>query len=180
MNIENKLITSSKYAKAFINIFKDQMDLKDLNKLEALKDYLEKNREIFVYFNISLIDESIKIEAFNKLLNLFDLNIIYSNISNLLIKNNRISLIIYILKDIINIYKEINNIIEFNLITSNKLSQDRIDLIENFLKNKTGKKIILKEKIDKSLIAGIKIYSQELEWQFSVRNNLNALKNIKI
>lgn len=179
MNNEIKLAVAHKYAKAFFNIFKDKIDLQDIEKLYSLKNFFIKNTNLFVYFNLSLIDNSVKKEVFNKSLDLFALNNIYLNLVDLLLKENSFSLITYILGEIIRIYKNNNNIMEFNVITSDKLSNDRLNLIKEFLKHKTNKKIIIREKIDKSLIAGLKIYNDEFEWQHSVRHDLNMIKNVE-
>ncbi|MCK9544058.1 MAG: F0F1 ATP synthase subunit delta [Novosphingobium sp.] len=178
-NNEIQLIIAHKYAKAFVNVFKDKIDLKDIEKLQSMQSYLEENRNLFVYFKLTVIDKSVKKEAFDKLLALFELSNIYSDLTYLLIKDNRVQLIIYVIKEIIKVYKDYNNIMEFNILTSDKLSQNNLDYIKEFLKYKTNKKIIIKEQIDKSLIAGLKIYSDELEWQHSIRNDLNMLKNTK-
>lgn len=176
MNNENRLIIAKKYAQAFINIFKKKLVFDDLKKLESFSQYLRKNRNIFVYAKLSLIDISVKKEVFDKLLFSFNLGNFFSDLVNLLIKHNRISLLPEVLDNIIKIYKNDNNIMEFNVISSDKLTENRLNLIKTFLSNKTQKYIIIKEKIDPNLIAGLKIYSDEFEWQNSIRHRLNLLE----
>lgn len=176
MNNENRLIIAKKYAQAFINIFKKKLVFDDLKKLESFSEYLRKNRNIFVYAKLSLIDISVKKEVFDKLLSSFNLGDFFSDLVNLLIKHNRISLLPEVLDNIIKIYKNDNNIMEFNVISSDKLTENRLNLIKTFLSNKTQKDIIIKEKIDPNLIAGLKIYSDEFEWQNSIRHQLNLLE----
>jgi len=178
-NNEIQLNIAYKYAKAFTNLFKNNIELEDIEKLDLLQKYLQKNNNLLFYFKLTLIDASVKREVFNKLLTLFQLKNIYLELTDLLIKSNRMPLIIYIIREIIKIYRQENNIMEFQILTSHKLSENRLNLIKEFLKHKTNKKITIKEKINKNLIAGLKIYSDELEWQCSIRNNLNLIKNIK-
>ena len=178
MNIENRLILVKKYSKAFVNTFKDKLSIDDIDLIENLIHYLKQNRNIFIYINLSIVEFKIKKDFFSKLIKLFKLKEFFTDLTNLLLESNRIFLLIYILKDIIKIYMQEIGFIKFNIVSSHNINNKNLEIIKNFLKNKTGKNILTRLSIDKSLIAGIKIYSDELAWQYSIKNYINAIKQI--
>jgi len=59
-----------------------------------------------------------------------------------LAQQKRLFLIDEILKDIRLLYKERKNIMTFKITSSHQIDEQDLEIIENFLENKTGKKII--------------------------------------
>ena len=65
--------------------------------------------------------------------------------------------------------------ISFNIKSSHKLTQEQIDSLKTFLTEKTGKKIIYQTHVDKKLITGIRLQSDELLWEQSIKKQLRSL-----
>lgn len=127
---------------------------------------------IRTFFLSPVISKNDKFEVVKKL----SLNKLLENVLKLLIMENKENQITQVLSDYIDIYNEDNNLKKITITTAKELTEPRRDLIKSQLKSKWSKDIQLVEKIDESLIAGIK-----LEYDFKVIDNTikNKLKVLK-
>ena len=74
-------------------------------------------------------------------------------------------------------YKLRQGVIDVDLISTVKVDAKVIDSISNFVKKNHSKKAIINEKIDKSLIAGLKLKIGNTILDDSIYNKLQKLKN---
>ena len=74
-------------------------------------------------------------------------------------------------------YKLRQGVIDVDLISAVKVDAKVIDSISNFVKKNHSKKAIINEKIDKSLIAGLKLKIGNTILDDSIYNKLQKLKN---
>ncbi len=167
-----------KYSIAFLNIYIDKIDDNIFLNIEKTLNYLLYNHDVLSFFslpNISLTDKTNLIEIFLKKFQLPDE---FKNLILLLIKHNRITLITDVLKYISYVYQDMNNSMKFEITSVCKLSKSDINILENFLIKKTGKKIIPVFKINKNLIAGISMQSDSQMWEFSINQQLKKANKI--
>ena len=75
------------------------------------------------------------------------------------------------------LYNCSNSLINGIVFSTYKLNQEQILLIEKVIKNKRFKNIKLENKIDKSLINGIKIIIDNKVYNYSIANDIDMLKN---
>ena len=74
-------------------------------------------------------------------------------------------------------YKLRQGVIDVDLISAVKVDAKVIDSISNFVKKNHSKKAVINEKIDKSLIAGLKLKIGNTILDDSIYNKLQKLKN---
>jgi len=167
-----------KYSIAFLNLYIDKIDDNTFLNIEKTLTYLLYNHDVLSFFslpNISLADKINLIEIFLKK---FQLPEEFKSLILLLIKHNRITLITDVLKYISYIYQDMTNSMKFEITSVCKLSESDINILENFLVKKTGKKIIPVFRINKNLIAGISIQSDLMMWEFSISQQLKKANKI--
>lgn len=169
------LALSKKYARAFISLFSSILTLDELDRAKRLSDFIKERKEALFYIQISVLDSNAVKEAFFKLLNQFKLNEAFIQLINILELHRRLFLLPMILNSIVTISKDRANIAEFIIESSHSLSESQIKILTDFLVEATGKKIIYSTKINRELIAGVKIYSDRFGWEHSVQKQLEMV-----
>lgn len=140
-----------------------------------LEKNLEKDNDILMYFSLPGIPVSVKSQGIDLFLKKLDLPE-FKKLMMLLIKQNRVFLFNEILKSLCLIFQKKTNTILFKVTSSFSLQHSDLDILHKFLAYNTGKKIMLKHTIDKNLIAGIKMQSGSLLWEYSIRKQLYNAK----
>ncbi|MGB8366998.1 MAG: F0F1 ATP synthase subunit delta, partial [Candidatus Babeliales bacterium] len=90
----------------------------------------------------------------------------------LLLNDNRAFLICDVLYYVCLLYRQYKNITKFAMISSHLLSEEDKKIIKHFLMQMTEQDIMYTTKIDKKLIAGIRLQSDTLLWEYSIRQRL--------
>lgn len=175
-NIDNKKILALKYARAFINIYIDSINLQSFDNIKKLEKFFDAHRKSIYFLSVPNIKTETKEKFLNQIFEKFELKTILSPLIKILGQHKRIFLIDEILKNIRRLYKEQKNIIIFKISSSHPIKQDDIAIIEKFLESRTKKKIITSHKLDKSLIAGIKIKSSTFLWEYSIAKQCENLR----
>lgn len=166
---------SDKYATAFLNLFFNQIDQIQIDNAELFKIFLKSNKKLIIYFE--LIKDKVTISnIFYKLINKFNLPNIWFKLINLLSEYKRINLLPEIIKKIIELYQVKKNIYKFNVKSAVELNEDAKQAIFDFLGKATKKEIKINYFISKKLIAGIKIYNNKLQWEYTIAKQLKLLK----
>ena len=98
----------------------------------------------------------------------------------MLINDKRAGLFDFVLKQITLLYKRRNKILSFTISTAHPLTQEAVESVKQFLERVTGCDIIYEYKIDKSLIAGMRLQSETLLWEHSVKKNLQCVRLSRI
>lgn len=171
MSIKDSLI-AKKYAQAFLNLSIEKFDDQDILKIRIAYDFLTNNNQVFYSLSLPNIALSVKTKFIDVFLKKFDLNFELKGLFLLLLKDNRINLVKEVLKSIVNIYQLKKNIMIFDISSSYKLDNNDKDIILEFLQKNTDKKILPIYKIDKNLVAGIKLQSGSYLWEYSINKQL--------
>lgn len=178
--ILNKYILSKKYARAFINVYGSIVKNENLEKLNKFKQFLENHKTALFYTQLISANDANNIikKEYSDLINKFNLDKCFEKLIYLLISQKRIFLLPDVIQSIKKIIKEKLLIEEFTYVTTTELSDSQIQSITEFLSNRLNKNIIYKTKIDKKLIAGIKLYSDNVGFEKSIAQKLEALNKI--
>lgn len=169
---------SKKYAIAYLNLYFNQMTDDAISNLIKLKKFLYKNKKFHAYLGIPKLSVETKINFIDRLCKAFNLSENEINFIHVLIKQKRIELINPIFKKIIELYYIQKNIFLVNVCTSCTINDKQKSIIINFVHNLIKKEDIkINFCVDKNLISGIKIKSNTLLWEHSVRKHLKILKN---
>lgn len=96
----------------------------------------------------------------------------------LLAKNNRLAMADKIIKEFVKIWHEKHGLVEAEITSVSDLSREMIKLLKSYVAKLSGAKdIIVKMKVDKSLLGGVVIKYGDKVLDGSLRSSLSELKN---
>ncbi len=165
-----------KYACAFINVFVDTLTMHDHDGIEAAEQFLRLHKRVLFFLTLPGLERAVKERALEIFADRFELSPSVRTLFSLLMKHNRLFLIPDILCYIIELFKEHKGIISFAINSSHELSSDNIAIIERFLAHLTGKAIIYTYAVNNELIAGIRVQSTTMLWEYSIRKHLHGVE----
>ena len=164
-----------KYASAFINVFFDELDQRDYDNILAARKFLREQKRALFFLQLPALEYEVKKHGIKTFADEFDLPASVRKLLYLLLEHNRVFLITDILWKITELYKERKDMLTFIISSSHELSTEDISVIKGFLAHLSGKAIMYTYTIDKNLIAGIRLQSTTLLWEYSVRKHLNTI-----
>ena len=101
-----------------------------------------------------------------------EVDFIFKNFYTVLLRNNDLKLINKIIEKIEEIDKEERGVVEVEITSAKEIDKDLVSKLRNLI----GKKIEIEEKIDPSLIGGLKIQIKDLLIDGSIKAKLNKLR----
>ena len=170
---------SHKYAKAFMAVFPQSCTFDDIKKLTVAHNFLQKHKQTLLFLQLPQFDQERKKSMVADLISHFSLPHQLSAIILLLIAHNRSFYIPDVFLCITQLYKEETNSVEFSVKSHQTLSEKHVESIKQFLGCTLNKNIIATPSIDKSLIAGIRLQSNDYLWEYSVRKQIKALHSLE-
>ncbi|MFC1842740.1 ATP synthase F1 subunit delta [Candidatus Dependentiae bacterium] len=173
--MDNKKIITRKYAKAFLNLYLEKISVDLFNNIKKLEKFFDAHKTAVYFLSIPSIKRKTKEKILNELFEKFGLKNLFEPLIRVLATDKRLFLIDEIAKNIRLLYKERKNIMMFNITSSHQLGSQDLEIIEQFLASKTGKKIMSQYNIDKSLVAGIRLQSSTLLWEYSIKKQCVTL-----
>ena len=174
MNRQESII-SFRYAKAFFNLYEDQIIIDDLYALERAEKFFLERKEIHFFMKISSLDAHYKKNALVLLCKQFGLQPLFLTLLFLLIDKKQSSFLPEIFKQLRLELKRRKFITEWMITSSILLDQAQKDIIEKFLKKSVGIYIFCSYKQDITLIAGIRVQCDTLLWENSLRQQLKCI-----
>jgi F-type H+-transporting ATPase subunit delta len=172
-------IVSSRYAKALIELSNERqitdMVYSDMQQMQSL---LFKSEELHNFLRTPQIDDKTKSRLINKIFtgHFQELTIKFFT---LLIRKGRSKLVIYIVHQFIELYREQNGFVSAVIKTATPIPEKMRQQIIEKVRKATGKeRIELKEKIDETLLGGFILYYDGKCYDASVKQNLDKIKSV--
>lgn len=172
----NSKILAKKYAIAFLNIFSQKMKISDCDQCESAAEFLQKNNDFFFLLQAPFISKKKQLEVLQKIRDRYNLPSVFEKITNLLRSDNRLFLLPEVLQAIAQEYRKRNDYVIFTITSSHELSEHDRSVIIAYLQATTEKKIIPQYAQDTKLIAGVRIQSSTLLWEYSIQKQLQTIK----
>ena len=173
----DQIVLARKYATAFLNLFIDEIGIKDFCAIVSVDHFLKSAPEISSFFKFSGMNETKK-EVIDRIFQEFKLTPVLKRLTELLLRHQRLFLLQSILHCIKQLYKERRGIMEFSIQSSPVLTKEQITTIKNFLSAKTGCHILYEYKENKNLIAGVRVQSDNVLWERSVARRLVEVQRL--
>ena len=167
---------SERYAKSLLSISIDE-NLVDEIKLDIdlIAKSFEECRDISNLYSSPIIPINNKVKITQKIfegkLNKHTLNLLYN-----LIYRKRDNLIITILEKFKELYNFQMNIEESTISTTFDLDSKSLDIVKQFAKKVTGKKITLENTIDKNILGGFNLKIGDKMIDCTVSNKISELR----
>lgn len=170
MEIDNETL-ASRYARALLNYTAGLDDTGLAVRLGAFATFLGLYRRHLVQLDTDFyekIGHIFKLEACR-----IDL------IVRLLSGHDRLMLMPDVMRHFFELYKKEHQLLFCTLKTSHELTADQKDVLMTFIGQISGKEIVFSVKIDRSLIAGVRIEGDEMVWESSVARQLRAIEQLQ-
>jgi ATP synthase F1 delta subunit len=166
-----------RYAKAFLDLYRDKLHVDDLEKLSTLEQFLMTNKPVLSLLNALQKDSRSQTLALEQLLTRFEVTFLIP-VARLLLKARRMFLLPELLKQLCRLYQKWHKIMFFTVTCSRQLASEELAIIRAFLTRLTGLTVICTTSVDKNLIAGIRLQSDTLLWEYSLAKQMRLLKRI--
>jgi F-type H+-transporting ATPase subunit delta len=167
---------AAKYATAFLNVFNDKLSSEDFAKIYAASDFFGRHHNLLFFLTWPSISQDVKIKALYQAFHFFKLDGPYTKLIDMLAHDKRADLIDLVLSEICTQYKKRHGILNFVISSSHQLNEQEIQVLQNFLARSTRRDIIYDYSIDKNLIAGVRMQSDTLLWEHSIRKHLDQIR----
>lgn len=165
-----------RYAEAFFSIAQDDKKIDDYQKeLEIVVQALVEVENLKQYFSHLLIPAADKKELTAKIF-AGKLSPVTLNFVQMIIDKRRETYLELITEEFREMADESRNIAKAELISAQEVSEEEIKLLEQKLSVSTGKIVQLKQRVDSSLIGGVKIRIGDRIIDGSVAKRLEILK----
>ncbi|MEG1621293.1 MAG: ATP synthase F1 subunit delta, partial [Oscillospiraceae bacterium] len=144
-----------------------------LSDIKAIKEIFLQNQDFFKIMTIPTITKGEKIKlldnVFGDKINLYVLNFL-----KILVEKGRINHFNEIVTSFNKIYNTKNNIKEVVAITAIPLNDNLLLKLKSKLEEITGKKIVLFNEVDKSIMGGVVLKMEDDQLDGSIKGRLNA------
>ena len=163
-----------RYATAFLNLFGDQIAVADAERINRAYRALHHAHEFIFILGMPVLSADTKWKMIDEFFAVYALPERLKKLVRLLMDQGRISLLPVVFKHMWWIYLERNDMMHMRVASSCELDDTQRQSIENFTSHKTGTKNIYAYRVDQRLIAGIRLQSDTVLWDNSIRVRLNA------
>lgn len=170
-------ILAKRYADALLEIAIDQNKLAELNEeIKVVRTVFTENDELVQLLDHPGISKSQKANVIETSFAAISEYVVHTIM--LLVERQRTELIIPMIDVLIEAIANKQGIANLDVYTTKALSESQIENItQNFKKRLNKSTILINEKIDSSIIGGIKIRYNNTVYDGTVRNSLNKLEN---
>lgn len=171
----NRALLARKYARAFLNVVGTTISGDDITHIEHIISFLKDHKQALFFLKLSYITNEVKRDALHALFAQVPHKEAFHKLIRILLDDNRGYLIYPVLEELVDIYDQMHHITSFTITSSHILSHQDLEEIRHFLTARIGGDIVYTYHQDPSLIAGIRLQSNTLLWEHSIRKQLRAL-----
>lgn len=176
---DDPITVIKRYSLAFVESVAENSLGEEIKALESFIEKLSSYPKLMRLMFNKYINHSIKAELITKLSEELKLSLNLNSVLRIMIEQNRFHLISELCESIKSIYDAKQGIINVELtIANDNLKIDLQNKIEHVLQAKFKKDIRFAIKKDKSLIAGLKLQTEGLLYDATVKRTLNKLKGV--
>lgn len=170
-------MVEKEYAKALFELAAEKSkEERYLDFLNAVCTSIQEEPEFLKILTAPLIELEEKKRIIKNVYHAFDLD--FLSFLNLLISNNRFHLIEVIKNEYQDIFSFHQNILNIEVVSSEKLSKKKLAAIVSNLEEKyPSKKLVVENKVNPDILYGIQIYCNGESLDMSIKNMLAKMKD---
>ena len=166
---------ASRYAVALFSIAEEENKISELQaEVRQINQIFQENREFVDVLTSAFLTHEDKIQALEKVLVGVDENIV--SLLKVVVKNNRSSYIPDIFEAFNTLCNDSRGILEGIVYSTEKLDSKVIERIAAKISKIENRTVELKNKIDPSLIGGVKVVVHDRIYDGSIKNQLSQMK----
>lgn len=164
-----------RYASALLQLGKERQEVESiLSDIELIKSTLDDSRDLQVFLQSPVIKFDDKTEALEKIFG-DEVGEVISKFIALLARKNRLQLLPQIVGAFIQEYNKYAGIIEIEVSSASELDEQQVSRLKEALEGKTGKKVKLDVKQNKSLKGGIAVRIEDTVIDGTIKHKLEQL-----
>lgn len=171
---KSEKILVRRYAQAFLNLFSDQFTREHIEQLPELAQKLDHIPYSLLSMQHSLGNDSSN-KGLEKIFKKVGFKNVFTPLVSVLTLHGRLILLPHIIRYIYKEFLERHDIMDFTIESAVELTDEERNSLVEYLHGKTGKDIRYTLKINRSLIAGVKMYSNTLGFEHSVQQKLQQI-----
>lgn len=171
------LLIADKYARAFYRLFPHLCGLDVIEKLAHVHQFFLSHKQAIFFLSLPQIDDAHKQKTLEVLLLQIGLSDSYGTLYMLLISHKRVHLLADVTLQLRQIIMQKHNVLECTIASSVPLDEGVRMQLCSFFERETGRTVKACYVVDASLIAGIALRSDTYTWEYSVRKQLDMLRN---
>jgi F-type H+-transporting ATPase subunit delta len=172
----NYSIVARKYAAAFLSAAGDAFTEADFFTLQQCNEFIQVNRPVIFYLNLPLIKKPVIGRVLDQLFGSCATLPLLKKLVVLLMQHHRAFLLPEVLHQISDLYKRGKKVTQFTITSSHALDDAAQQVAVQFLERETHMRVLYDYKVDPSLIAGIRLQSDTVLWEHSVKKQLNSAR----
>lgn len=171
MNMVRRSI-ARKYAMALLYSFGSQISRQDFFAISDLVVRIGAHRSILFFLKLSYIDIDTKEKMLSELLSSVEHQKPFIALGLLLMHSKRGDFLYDVLQQFIVLYQAHVGMEKFRILSASSLRDAEIQDVVSFLASHTKRDIIYDYTVDDSLIAGVRVQSDTLLWEHSIKKQL--------
>jgi len=171
-------LLAHKYASAYVATLGASLTRAEYERLRAFGAFIKKYDRSLVILSVPVIADYEKRLALERLSELYELPPSINALWALLITHKRVLLVPLCIEELCLLFEQRAHIQRFVVSSSHELDVKSLALIKEYLERSTGKTIVEEVVVDKRLIAGIRLQSDDYIWEHSVRKQLRTLSSL--
>ncbi len=175
MKQEHKLVLARRYARAMLNIFGNQCTRELCERLNSLAQYLHEHKGLVQLMGMTYFDDQLQKRVRSILYEDYGMPQWIESLFVQLIEKRRLYLIIDILRYMVRYYLQASGITLFYITSAIHLTEEQKNECVVLLESLVQAKVICLYEIDEALIAGIRMQSENLLWEHSIKQQLHRL-----
>jgi len=165
-----------RYALALFSIAKEDNELvKYQTEIKQISILLTNNKELLELLKSEFLDINKRYAIVDKVFKIYSK--VTVNFIKVLMQNHRIASYKSIFDSFNTLVNEENNVLEGIVYSTVKLSTEKIKELEEALKIKNHVNVELTNRIDPSLIGGIKVVINNHIYDYSIQNEINSMRS---
>jgi F-type H+-transporting ATPase subunit delta len=164
-----------KYANAFLNVYNDRLNFENIKSINNAVQFLPDHRRALFLLQVPIITQAMKKKWVAHFCERFDLIDPLKDLIILLLHHKRAFLLIAVLKAIVDCYQKRHHIENIVVKSSVPLPEKYRQDIERFMNQHIMGIQQYHYKVDPTLIAGIRIQSDTVLWECSMKKRLRDI-----
>lgn len=168
---------ATRYASALIQLGIERNELEVIAAdISLLGNTIDASHDLVLFLKSPIINKARKKEALNAIFK-DKISSVTTSFLEILVKKGRESSIVDVVRAFKKLYNDHCGIIEVEVTTANELDESQKHSLSQSLSKRTGKKIVLMTKIDKSVKGGIKARIDDTVIDGTIEYKLEQLRN---
>lgn len=169
------VLLARRYAQAFLNITHPHLSPTDLRMLVSMAKMLADYKQYIFLLELPFIAHETKTAWVRQLCVDFNISFPLAILVQRLVDDKRVALLPEVIRLFGVLYKKEKKLIACTITSAHELGDQERLIIKQFIERQTGCSLMETYTVNKNLIAGLRIESDEILWEYSIDKQLRAL-----